>query len=135
MAQRAAKTHAHKHCERQSAENMEDAARQRQGNVEVKNLSRNSRSDGRTVGYVMTLPTIKIKHILPTGDFDEDRYVLASISEAALAEKDAEIESLKLLLSDCLDYFEDTPNIPIAIAIKNILKTKGSHNNETHTSI
>jgi len=39
-----------------------------------------------------------------------------------LREKDVEIESLKILLSDCLDCFEHTPTRPIAVAIKQALK-------------
>jgi hypothetical protein len=41
--------------------------------------------------------------------------------EKALAEKDIEIESLRIVLSDCLDHFEHTPTRPIAVAVRKIL--------------
>lgn len=46
------------------------------------------------------LPSIKIKHILPTGEFDEDEYTLKSVAEAALAEKDARIKELEEVLRE-----------------------------------
>jgi hypothetical protein len=41
--------------------------------------------------------------------------------EKALREKDIEIESLRIVLSDCLDHFEHTPTRPIAVAVRKIL--------------
>jgi multidrug resistance efflux pump len=41
--------------------------------------------------------------------------------EKALNEKDIEIESLRIVLSDCLDHFEHTPTRPIAVAVRKIL--------------
>lgn len=41
------------------------------------------------------LPSIKLKFITATGDFDEDEYVLKSYAEAALAAKDARIKELE----------------------------------------
>lgn len=40
------------------------------------------------------LPSITLKFITATGDFDEDKYVLKSYAEAALAEKDARIKEV-----------------------------------------
>jgi hypothetical protein len=40
------------------------------------------------------MPSIKIKHVLPTGEFDEDEYTLKSVAEAELAAKDARIKEL-----------------------------------------
>jgi hypothetical protein len=41
--------------------------------------------------------------------------------EKALMEKDIEIESLRIVLSDCLGHFEHTPTRPIAVAVRKIL--------------
>jgi hypothetical protein len=44
--------------------------------------------------------------------------------EKALSDRNSEIQSLRLLLSDCLDCFEHTPTRPIAVVVRKVLEAK-----------